>query len=333
MAARCRSRARRGAAGANARSRAVARGCPRSRSTASHPRPRTSRSTPTRSASSIARAAEGPRTPCARRPIASACSRRGSGLLLLPTADRLGQRLPRRGSALAASRSRSLALRRAIALPPRGTSAGRSRALRALESAPGRVRRWSRSCCCSGSATGDGADGGARSGSTAASATRSYGAVRGPARRRCATIAGAVAGGAWVARARDRAGALGDRARSRSPRTSSTPRPRRGPRADGSASTPRRVLESATRRRRRRRLRLVPDADLRARARGGPVRGADRALRVGRARCSRRASGWITEAIGYAGYFALTAAFALPAFAFLSRAARWIEPARPRDRR
>jgi len=39
------------------------------------------------------------------------------------------------------------------------------------------------------------------------------------------------------------------------------------------------------------------------------------------------ASGWITEAVGYAGYFALTAAFAAPAFAFLSRAARWLEPA------
>jgi MFS transporter, PAT family, beta-lactamase induction signal transducer AmpG len=38
------------------------------------------------------------------------------------------------------------------------------------------------------------------------------------------------------------------------------------------------------------------------------------------------ASGRITEATGYAGYFALTAAFAAPAFAFLSRAARWIEP-------
>jgi PAT family beta-lactamase induction signal transducer AmpG len=38
------------------------------------------------------------------------------------------------------------------------------------------------------------------------------------------------------------------------------------------------------------------------------------------------ASGWITEATGYAGYFALTALFAAPAFAFLSRAARWIEP-------
>jgi PAT family beta-lactamase induction signal transducer AmpG len=41
------------------------------------------------------------------------------------------------------------------------------------------------------------------------------------------------------------------------------------------------------------------------------------------------ASGRITETIGYAGYFALTAAFALPAFAFLSRAARWIEPVAP----
>jgi PAT family beta-lactamase induction signal transducer AmpG len=38
------------------------------------------------------------------------------------------------------------------------------------------------------------------------------------------------------------------------------------------------------------------------------------------------ASGWITEALGYTGYFALTAVFAAPAFAFLSRAARWIEP-------
>jgi PAT family beta-lactamase induction signal transducer AmpG len=35
------------------------------------------------------------------------------------------------------------------------------------------------------------------------------------------------------------------------------------------------------------------------------------------------ASGWITEATGYAGYFALTAAFSLPAFALLSRAMRW----------
>jgi PAT family beta-lactamase induction signal transducer AmpG len=37
------------------------------------------------------------------------------------------------------------------------------------------------------------------------------------------------------------------------------------------------------------------------------------------------ASGWITNAVGFAGYFALTAAFAAPAFAFLARAARWIE--------
>jgi MFS transporter, PAT family, beta-lactamase induction signal transducer AmpG len=41
------------------------------------------------------------------------------------------------------------------------------------------------------------------------------------------------------------------------------------------------------------------------------------------------ASGWITQALGYAGYFALTAAFALPAFAFLSRAARWIDAGAP----
>jgi PAT family beta-lactamase induction signal transducer AmpG len=33
-------------------------------------------------------------------------------------------------------------------------------------------------------------------------------------------------------------------------------------------------------------------------------------------------SGWLTEWLGYAGYFALTAAMALPAFAFLRRAAR-----------
>jgi PAT family beta-lactamase induction signal transducer AmpG len=39
------------------------------------------------------------------------------------------------------------------------------------------------------------------------------------------------------------------------------------------------------------------------------------------------ASGWITEATGYAGYFALTALFAAPAFAFLALAARWIGPA------
>jgi PAT family beta-lactamase induction signal transducer AmpG len=44
------------------------------------------------------------------------------------------------------------------------------------------------------------------------------------------------------------------------------------------------------------------------------------------------ASGWITEAIGYAGYFALTAAFALPAFAFLGRAARWMDPDRRAER-
>jgi PAT family beta-lactamase induction signal transducer AmpG len=35
-------------------------------------------------------------------------------------------------------------------------------------------------------------------------------------------------------------------------------------------------------------------------------------------------SGWITERIGYTAYFALTAAFALPAFAFLRRAQGWI---------
>jgi PAT family beta-lactamase induction signal transducer AmpG len=39
------------------------------------------------------------------------------------------------------------------------------------------------------------------------------------------------------------------------------------------------------------------------------------------------ASGWITESVGYAGYFALTAAFAAPAFAFLPLAARWTLPA------
>jgi len=39
------------------------------------------------------------------------------------------------------------------------------------------------------------------------------------------------------------------------------------------------------------------------------------------------ASGRIAEATGYAGYFALTAAFAAPAFLFLPRAARWIQPA------
>lgn len=44
------------------------------------------------------------------------------------------------------------------------------------------------------------------------------------------------------------------------------------------------------------------------------------------------ASGWITEATGYATYFALTAAFALPAFAFLPRAARWLRPTDDRSR-
>jgi len=38
-------------------------------------------------------------------------------------------------------------------------------------------------------------------------------------------------------------------------------------------------------------------------------------------------SGWITERIGYAAYFALTAGFALPAFAFLRGARGWIGPA------
>jgi PAT family beta-lactamase induction signal transducer AmpG len=37
-------------------------------------------------------------------------------------------------------------------------------------------------------------------------------------------------------------------------------------------------------------------------------------------------SGVFAEALGYAGYFALTAAFALPAFAFLPSARRWIGP-------
>jgi PAT family beta-lactamase induction signal transducer AmpG len=42
-------------------------------------------------------------------------------------------------------------------------------------------------------------------------------------------------------------------------------------------------------------------------------------------------SGWLTERIGYAAYFALTAAFALPAFAFLprARARAWIGDDRP----
>ena len=35
-------------------------------------------------------------------------------------------------------------------------------------------------------------------------------------------------------------------------------------------------------------------------------------------------SGWFTERMGYAAYFALTAAFALPAFLFLQPARRWI---------
>jgi PAT family beta-lactamase induction signal transducer AmpG len=39
-------------------------------------------------------------------------------------------------------------------------------------------------------------------------------------------------------------------------------------------------------------------------------------------------SGVMAEALGYAGYFALTAAFALPAFAFLPAARRWLEPER-----
>jgi PAT family beta-lactamase induction signal transducer AmpG len=37
-------------------------------------------------------------------------------------------------------------------------------------------------------------------------------------------------------------------------------------------------------------------------------------------------SGWITERIGYASYFALTAAYALPAFAFLRGARGWLGP-------
>jgi PAT family beta-lactamase induction signal transducer AmpG len=35
-------------------------------------------------------------------------------------------------------------------------------------------------------------------------------------------------------------------------------------------------------------------------------------------------SGWVTEQLGYAGYFGLTALYALPAFAFLPRARAWI---------
>jgi PAT family beta-lactamase induction signal transducer AmpG len=40
-------------------------------------------------------------------------------------------------------------------------------------------------------------------------------------------------------------------------------------------------------------------------------------------------SGWITERVGYAAYFALTAAMALPAFVFLPRARAWIGADRP----
>jgi PAT family beta-lactamase induction signal transducer AmpG len=36
-------------------------------------------------------------------------------------------------------------------------------------------------------------------------------------------------------------------------------------------------------------------------------------------------SGWLTDQLGYATYFALTAALALPAFAFLARASAWLE--------
>jgi len=42
-------------------------------------------------------------------------------------------------------------------------------------------------------------------------------------------------------------------------------------------------------------------------------------------------SGVLTEAMGYAGYFALTAAFTLPAFAFLPAVARWVAPAADAD--
>ena len=37
-------------------------------------------------------------------------------------------------------------------------------------------------------------------------------------------------------------------------------------------------------------------------------------------------SGWFADHIGYAAYFALTAAFALPAFICLPRVRRWIGP-------
>jgi len=40
-------------------------------------------------------------------------------------------------------------------------------------------------------------------------------------------------------------------------------------------------------------------------------------------------SGWLTERVGYAAYFALTAALALPAYAFLPRARAWIGDDRP----
>ena len=43
-------------------------------------------------------------------------------------------------------------------------------------------------------------------------------------------------------------------------------------------------------------------------------------------------SGWLTDRVGYAAYFALTAGLALPAFAFLPAAARFLaasERARP----
>lgn len=43
-------------------------------------------------------------------------------------------------------------------------------------------------------------------------------------------------------------------------------------------------------------------------------------------------SGWLTERVGYAAYFALTAALALPAFAFLPRARAWIGEDRPYSR-
>jgi PAT family beta-lactamase induction signal transducer AmpG len=40
-------------------------------------------------------------------------------------------------------------------------------------------------------------------------------------------------------------------------------------------------------------------------------------------------SGWMAERLGYAGYFALTAGFALPAFALLPRARRWLDRCQP----